>query len=163
MLSRYPDMPRLEADQYLAKIEHAENLPICHAVLGRIDKEELNDDALRTFNEFQHWALDRTRRFRNEQWNARRRGQETRTALKLNELFQKGIVNEQTLLLYGISGPLPERDAYRVMSDEEKEALWVERMESRFGPRWRQRFNNVPVFVQKKIVKESINWRQEGF
>ena len=29
MLSRYPDMPEDEADGYISKIEHEENIEIC--------------------------------------------------------------------------------------------------------------------------------------
>ena len=43
MLSRYPDIPRSEADEYINQIEHEENIPLCHAVIGRIDPEELVD------------------------------------------------------------------------------------------------------------------------
>lgn len=163
MLSRYPDMPGDEADEYISKIEHEENVPVCHAVIGRIDKDQLNEEARQTFEEFQRWSLDRTRRVRQEQWSARQRRKETRLALRMNELHQKGVVSEQMLLMYGISGPLPEREMYMAMTPEEKEALWSQRMESRFGPNWRHRFRNLPAFMQRRIEASQVNWRVEGF
>lgn len=163
MLSRYPDMPGEEADSYIAKIENEENISVCHAVIGRIAKEELDDDARRTYEEFHRWSMDRTRRVRSEQWSARQRQKETRMALRMNELHQKGVISEQVLVLYGISGPLPERNMYAALSAEEKEAIWVQRMESRFGPNWRQRFRNLPAILQRRIETTTINWRKEGF
>lgn len=172
MLSRYPDMPAEEANEYISKIEHEENVPICRAVLGMIGKEDLEEDARNTFEEFQRWSQDRTRRTRNEQWNARKRRQETRTALTLTKLHERGVITDQTLLMYGISGELPERHMYMAMSPEEKERLWSERMESRFGPNWLSRFDQngdtpLPIFRGRTwgrhTERTEVNWRLEGF
>lgn len=165
MLSRYPDMPAEEANRYIDKIEHEENIPICHAVLGRISKEELSEDAKLTFEEFSLWSERRTRRVREEQWTARRRQKETNLALKMNLLHQRGIINDETLLLYGISGELPERGMYMSLTQEEKQAIWEERMENRFGPNWRNRFSNlrVRIFDFNKKEYNKINWNKDGF
>jgi len=163
MLSRYPDISAEEADEHISQIEHEENVPICHAVIGRIEPAELNDDARQTFDEFQRWSLDRTRRFRNEQIAARQQGRETRTAIRMTQLHEKGIISDETMMLYGISGLLPERTAYMTLTLEEKEALWVERMENRFGPYWRRRFRLLPSLLRGGFRRMTHDWLKEGF
>ncbi len=165
MLSRYPNMPPEEADCYISKIENEENIPICHAVLGRITKEQLSDDAKRTFEEFSLWSERRTRRTREEQWTARRRQKETNLSLRMNQLHQKGVINDDIMILYGISGELPERGMYMALTQQEKQAIWEERMESRFGPNWRTRFSSMGLrlFNLNKKEYNKINWSKEGF
>lgn len=167
MLSRYPDMAKEEADEYISKIEHEENIPICHAVIGRISKEQLNEESQKVFEEFYSWSNRRTQRIREEQINARRRQQETQLSLQLNKMHEQGLINDQVLMLYGISGNLPDRTIYMEMSVEEKRALWEDRVETRLGPNWRRRFNdlgNIFNFLgRKKIEYNKINWPEEGF
>ena len=166
MLSRYPDIPRAEADEYINQIEHEENIPLCHAVIGRIEPEELDDDARQTYNEFTRWSSDRTRSFRNEQTNARYRRKENRTGIRMAQLHQQGRISDEMMLLYGLSGDLPDRPSYISLNEEEKEALFSERMERRFGPNWRDRFDDLPRFLRRRTWIEdpqSHNWLKEGF
>lgn len=180
-LSRFPGMPTGEADDLIARIENEQNKPICLAVIGRLDKEELEPDARQTFDEFQRWSVDRTRRTRNEQWTARRSRKETRLALKLNSMYERGMIPHEALLMYGISGDMPDYPAYREMSPEEKEAIWAERMEDRFGPNWREQMDTpdspLPRFLRERggiSVREyrdltesdflsKPNWKRDGF
>lgn len=168
MLSRYPEMDNEEADKFIAKIEHEENVPICYAVLGRISPDELESDARQTFNEFKDWAERRTQRTREEQWTARRRQQETDLSRRMNQLHQQGIINDQTMLMYGISGDLPERSMYFSLSPEQKQAIWEEKMSNRFGPNWRnvvsRNVTRLLVFHKEKPLQSSkVNWAKEGF
>lgn len=167
MLSRYPDMSWEEADTYIQKIEHEENIPICNAVIGRIDKEDLSDDAKKVFEEFQMWSSRRTRRVCEEQWTARRRQKETSTAIRMTQLHEKGIISDEVMVLYGISGELPDRRMYMQLSTEEKQFLWEEKMESRLGPNWRSRFsngvNNLYFFPKNKLEYIKTNWNKFGF
>lgn len=164
MLSRFPDMSTAEADGYIAKIEHEENVPICHAVLGRISESDLEtEDARKTFREFQAWSRNRTIRTRDEQWSARRRQKETKLALKLNHLHQKGVISDQVLLMYGISGDLPQYDTYAAMNAEQKNRIWVERMESRFGPDWNTLLAGGTITFVNEFDSSESNWLQEGF
>ena len=163
VLSRHPNIPADEADEYIAKIEHEENVPLCHAVIGRIEPEELNENARRTFDEFMRWSTDRTRRFRNEQVDDRYRRKANRTAIRMTQLHQRGLISDEMMLLYGISGELPERRVYIELSEGEKEAFFDERMERRFGPDWRRRFSNLPTFLQRRMFTQKHNWLKEGF
>jgi len=167
VLSRYPDIPTDEADEYISKIQHEENVPLCHAVIGRIEPDELNDEARITYDEFTRWSLDRTRRFRNEQIDARRRRKENRTAIKMTQLHEDGKISNEMMLMYGMSGALPERSVYTELSEEEKEAIWTERMERRFGPNWRRRFEGgrfaLPEFLQRRVERFVHDWLKEGF
>jgi len=162
MLSRFPDISPEEADEHISKIEFEENVAVCHAVIGRISPDELSGDARQTYNEFHRWSMDRTRRFRNEQLTARQQGKRTRESIRLTQLHQRGLVSDEFMLLYGIQGELPERNLYYRLSDEEKQAIFAERMENRFGPNWRRRFRNLPAFL-KEIDNAKINWLEEGF
>jgi hypothetical protein len=167
MLSRYPNMPVEEADSYISNIEHEDNVAICHAVIGRIPKEQLTSESRRVFDEFYLWSQRRTRRIREEQWTARRRQQETKLALRMNQLHQQGIISDDIMMLYGISGELPDRSMYMEMTPEEKQSVWEERMENRLGPNWRQRFSNrntnFGILSRTKIEYSKINWSSEGF
>jgi hypothetical protein len=159
MLSRYPDMPREEFETYVKRIDDQENAAVGQALVGLLNKEELSFSARRVFEYFQDWADNRTERTKQEQWSARRREKETRLALRLNELHAKGVVSQETLLLYGISGELPDVDAYRRLNQEEKQLLWRERTEARFGPQANTSFL-VPLIATSKLAN---NWRFEGF
>lgn len=168
MLSRYPDIPAEEADKYIAKIHNEDNIPICHAIIGRISPDALEGDSRQTYDEFKRWSDDRTRRVRQQQYVARRNNKETDLSLKMNQLHAKGIISDEVMMLYGISGPLPERNTYVAMSPEEKLALWEEKLANRFGPNWRSRFGdnvtNLPIFTTRKITcVQPINWQREGF
>ena len=165
MLSRYPNIPEEEADEYISHIEHEENIPLCHAVIGRIRPDQLDDDTRRTYDEFTRWSLDRTRRFRNEQINARQRRRENRTAIRMTQLHEQGAISDEMMLLYGMSGDLPERTQYLNLSDEEKQALWEQKMERRLGMNWRRRFDELPNFLSKKrfFGRCFHNWLKEGF
>jgi hypothetical protein len=161
MLSRYPLMPAEEADQYIAQLEHEENIPLCHAVLGRIMPEQLDDDTRQTYYEFVRWSEDRTRRFRNERMRNRRSDQEDPIAARLLALRQRGVVPDEVLLLYGISGDLPDQQTYQSMSAEDRRSFWQDRMEQRFGRDWRRRFDNLPTILIKE--RRVHDWKKEGF
>lgn len=168
MLSRYPDIPADEADRYIAKIQNEENIPLCHAILGRISRDELTEDARQTFDEFKRWSDDRTTRLRQQQFVARHANRETELSLKMNQLHQRGVISDEVMVLYGISGPLPDRDSYSGMTTDEKRVMWEERMSNRFGPNWRERFsqrvNAMPFFTWRQVKSDQIiNWQREGF
>jgi hypothetical protein len=164
VLSRYPHISVAEQDEYIGQIEHEENIPLCHAVAGRISPDELTPSARQTYQEFKLWSEDRTRRTRNEQLNDRYRRRQNRTAIRMAGLREKGLISEETMLLYGMSGELPERTAYRIMTIEEKRALWEQRMERTLGPNWRDHIGRVPHLLQKKRIEFEIHdWLKEGF
>lgn len=162
MLSRYPDMPVPEQDECISKIEHKENVPICLAIMGRVTREELTSSARLTFDEFSRWSMDRTQRTRNEQMSDRHRNRQNRIAIRMAQLHQQGKISDQVMLLYGISGDLPERKFYAKLSDNEKLALWEERMELKLGPSWRRHINNLPTMF-REVEQSGHNWLQEGF
>lgn len=171
MLSRYPNMSAQEADTHIAKIEHEENIPLCHAILGRISEESLSEDAKLTFNEFKKWSENKRHRVRIEEQHARHRNSETRLANRLKTLHEKGIINEEVLVMYGISGPLPERISYNSLSPEEKQQFWENRMRNTYGENWRNRFSraitDLPIFnpiqFRENKSREIRNWKLEGF
>jgi hypothetical protein len=168
VMARFPDMPIEEANEYIERIDDDNNIPVCYALLGRIGAEMLGQEARQVFDEFQRWSQDRAQRIRNEQGNARKRRLETRLALKMIEWHERGRISDQTLLMYGISGALPERNTYMAMSPAEKERLWADRMENRFGPNWVERFSNrnLPLptmFKGRQREPSHINWSREGF
>lgn len=163
MLSRYPDIPAEEQDEYISKIEHEENIPLCLAVTGRLSVNELTPNARRTFNEFSRWSEDRTRRVKNEQLSDRHRRRQNRTAIRMTQLHEKGHISDEVLLMYGIQGELPERLAYVGLSNEEKRIMWEERIEGRLGPNWREHVRYVPPLLVKEKQCENVNWRRDGF
>lgn len=166
MLSRYPNIPTEEADLYISKIEHEDNVPICHAVIGRIRREELSEDAKLVFDEFQTWSANRTLRTQQEQWNARRRNKENKLVLKMINLHRLGVIDDSILALYGISGNMPDVNYYRTLNADQKRAIWEQRMESRFGPNWRDLIsssNFIPISSDIIIKPSKVNWEKQGF
>lgn len=162
MLSRYPDISIEEQNEYISKLEHEENIPLCLAVTGRVAREELTPSAKITFDEFSRWSVDKTRRTKTEQISDRYRQKENRTTLRMIQLHQQGKVSDEVMMMYGISGDLPDRRAYIGLTEMEKRALWEERMENRYGPRWRRHINTLPpMFCEAQFGTH--NWRQEGF
>jgi hypothetical protein len=162
MLSRYPNISTEEQDEYISKIENEENVPLCLAVVGRVSREDLSVPAKRTFDEFTRWSMDRTNRTRNEQISDRLRMKQNRTAIRMAQLHQKGIISDQVMLLYGISGELPERQVYARLTEREKLAIWEERMGNRFGPDWRTHISTLPSMFREDR-HSGHNWLQEGF
>ena len=164
MITRYPDMSDDEADTYLDKLEHEESVNVGYALLGRIRIEDLPEDQKRTAMEIRRWSDDRTRRTRNEQTRARENGEITPFAQKLLEQHERGLINDQFLIMYGVSGELPDRTAYYRLSDEEKVALWEDRMRRKLGPNWRDRLDRLPNFLCRHFTEaKTIDWIREGF
>lgn len=167
MLSRYPDMPSEEADGYIARVQDANNVPICHAVLGRIDSSDLDEESRKVYFEFSHWATDRTRRMREEELSARRRQKETRRSLRMKQLHEQGIISDEVLLLYGISGEMPSPEVYAEMSREERLEIFQSRIENKFGPQWQRQlpfiFRKMPFLTRIGYEPFKVDWIREGF
>ena len=80
-------------------------------------------------------------------------------ANRLLDLRRKGMIPDEILFLYGISGDFPERHVYVSMTIAERQSMWQKRMEQRFGLAWRRRFDNLPFFAKDCVH----NWLKEGF
>jgi len=85
---------------------------------------------------------------------------------KMLDLFQKGRISEQTLLLFGISGELPEIESYSTLNHEEKAKIWSDKLEESLGLNWKTNFNEhttcLPIFSKPRdLIK--IKWTKEGF
>ena len=158
-------MSASEADEHISKLQDSEIKPLCWALLGRIDRDQLNDELGLVFDKFQQWSEEKTTRIRNEEWSARRRQKETKLSLRFVGLHQQGQISDRTLLLYGISGDMPEWHYYHSLSVEEKESFWAERVESRFGPNWREiapAYRQIQLLsVKRRQLKTS--WTKFGF
>lgn len=82
------------------------------------------------------------------------------------ERHDDGLISNEALMLYGISGPLPEIHEYRNMTPRQREDWWSERLESRLGQNWRERFHRrgyaLPAFL-RMVERSTHNWLKEGF
>ena len=91
---------------------------------------------------------------------------EVRVASHMKRLHASGKINDASLMMFAISGPLPDPDAYRRMNNEQKRAIWNPRLNERLGANWRETLNHpeakIPVFDNRfDFVK--VNWIKEGF
>lgn len=84
----------------------------------------------------------------------------TPTAMKLVRMRDRGLIGEDLLLLYGISGSLPSHDVYSNMSPEERRHFIQSRMQERFGPQWQELFETLPPIFGLEIL---ANWPRDGF
>lgn len=90
---------------------------------------------------------------------------EERILSHLDQLHRNGSISDAMLLIYGISGDMPDVENYSQLTTEQKNTIWGDRMKRRFGPNWIQRFENRSLVlpVVKKVEKFSTNWKKEGF
>jgi hypothetical protein len=172
VICKYPDMSDEELHRYMDRLENPANKNLCLALLGRINPDTLDENAQQELEEIKGWHLSGVLRRRNEQINARHNNRETQMSQKMISMRERGLISEETLILYGISGPIPERHPTRdrEYTHEEKLAELHGRMERRFGIRWRERFSRLPAwlaiedpswFSQHNLGK--VNWMKEGF
>lgn len=77
------------------------------------------------------------------------------------KLYQQGAISTEFLIIYGISGELPEEEVYLSLSSEEKQALWEDRMDKSFGPDWKRHIKNLPAIFQE--LQDNHNWLKDGF
>lgn len=88
---------------------------------------------------------------------------ETRVARRLNQLHDQGVIATEVLLLFGISGDLPEFDpqtgCYYTL--QHRQSILRERMEKRFGKHWQRRFPNAPIWLRE--APEEPDWIEDGF
>jgi len=89
--------------------------------------------------------------------------EDERRTIRMLELHEQGVISDQVMMLYGISGDLPERNFYDGLTPDEKRELWAERMERRLGENWRRRFENLPHLLQVRIEQITHDWLKEGF
>lgn len=81
----------------------------------------------------------------------------------ITKLHQQGRISDEHVLLYGISGNLPERSTYFQLSIEERETLWHEKIEKKLGPNWKNNFPNLPLLIKCHKTVNSNSWLTEGF
>ena len=80
-------------------------------------------------------------------------------------MHERGQISDEALLLYGISGDLPELHVIMDMTPRQRVAMWSERLDDRLGQDWRERLRRrgltLPTFLQ--MVEKNHNWLKEGF
>jgi len=172
VICKYPDMSDEDLHRYMDLLENPANKKLVLALLGRINPDTLDENAQQELEEIKGWHLAGVLRRRNEQINARYQNRETRMAQKMLSMRERGVISEETLILYGISGPIPERHPTRdrEYTHEEKLAELHGRMERRFGIRWRERFSRLPEWLAiedpswfRKHDLGKVNWMKDGF
>lgn len=158
----YPDMSRAERDQLFSNLDDPNLKNICLAAIGELDIEVLQEPDRTCAINLGLECKARIERIRQQQWKARRENVMTPLAEKLTRLHRQGKVPEKMLIIYGVSGTVPYRHPVenRNLTYEEKVVILQQRMERRFGVRWRERFHELPDWLGGS---EKTNWVNEGF
>jgi hypothetical protein len=140
--------------------QHKKN--ICLVAIGDLDIEVLDEPDRSCAIESAREAKTRIKRIRQKQIKSRRENVMTPLAKKLTWLHRQGKVPEKMLIIYGVSGTIPYRHSVenRNLTYEEKVVILQQRMERRFGVRWRERFHEIPEWLGSG---EKTNWVNEGF
>jgi hypothetical protein len=162
LILAYPDMQVTERDQLFTQLHDTSLKNICLVALGELDIEVLDEPDRSCAIELAREAKARIERIRQQQIKARRENVMTPLAEKLTRLHRQGKVPEKMLIIYGVSGTIPFRHPVenRNLTYEEKVAVLQQRMERRFGVRWRERFHELPEWLGGG---EKTNWVNEGF
>lgn len=79
-------------------------------------------------------------------------------------MHEQGQISDQILLLYGMSGDLPDQENYRTLQEHERHNFWSARMEKNLGPNWRERFDSLPSLLKRMVSNRLIpQWIKDGF
>lgn len=80
----------------------------------------------------------------------------------LIRLREQGKISDDLLVLYGISGDMPEITTYQEMSIQERHRFWLQRLENNLGPNWIRVF---PTIYQrfKRLFFDRVDWQNDGF
>lgn len=164
-ICHYPDMKVEEKQKLINKLNNHDLIKITEALAGIKNMSELNAEERSQLIELETWRDDKRTRIKNEQIEARRRSNEPNAfAKKLIEMKNRGLISDDYLFLYGVSGSLPVRSTYAQMTQEERKQIWETRMVNRYGIRWRSYFNSVPViFEDSSDLMLDDEWIKEGF
>lgn len=99
--------------------------------------------------------------------NDRNKIKEIKNSILIRKLHQKGKISDAAVLIFGISGIMPDIIKYNSMSTEEKNNIWRERMERKFGSDWIEKFENrnipLPIVVDNLEKNNINNWAEDGF
>jgi hypothetical protein len=77
------------------------------------------------------------------------------------KLRDRGVISDEVLLLYGMSGELPDRQRYVKMSQDEGRAFWEKRFNDKLGENWQEHIVQLPAIFGRKGL--GTNWLKEGF
>lgn len=154
-----PDLTDEEIGELVSKIEDPQTKTACRAISGQVNVEELTEDQVRLVLDIQEKRLSKIRRVRDEQIALRRKGLTSSLGQRMIDKYERGEISYETLLVYGVSGTLPDRKVLADMTDRERQDWWDTRMTMRFGVTWRE------ITPIKNPFKPSpkANWKKEGF
>ena len=82
-----------------------------------------------------------------------------KNTLRMIELKAKGLIPDEAIFLYGISGDLPDLESYSKLSRDEIKKLWEDRLKSKLGKNWRKIVSKIPAI----FCDENFDWEKEGF
>ena len=164
-ICQYPDMSISEKRKAIRKLNDPNLKPIIRVLTGLENSDILSKDDRIVLADIQKWKENRTKRLRNQEIQARRNNNEpTRLAKNLIRLKEQGIITDNTLLLYGVSGDLPEQRTYQQLNLEESRSFWERKFRNRYGDSWRNYFDTLPsIFDESHKAELSKEWPKEGF
>lgn len=162
-ICHYPELTSEERDKLFANLNDSNLKNICLAAIGELDIEVLQEPDRSAAIALSREYKARIERIRQQQVKARRENVITPLAEKLTRLHRQGKVPEKMLIIYGVSGTIPYRHPVenRNLTPEEKIDVLQQRMERRFGVRWRERFTELPPWLGGNDFR--TDWIHEGF
>lgn len=159
----YTDLTPVERNELFSNLDDTNLKNICLAAIGELDIEALQEPDRSAALALGRECKARIERIRQQQVKARRENVQTPLAEKLTRLHRQGKIPEKMLIIYGVSGTIPYRHPVenRNLTQEEKVAVLQQRMERRFGVRWRERFHELPSWLGGNDFR--TDWKTEGF
>lgn len=79
---------------------------------------------------------------------------------RIVDLYHQGLISKDMLMLYSVSGDMPDQFQYRGLTVAQKQEFWEKRMESRIGPEFRDILELPKAFI---ITPDTTYWLIEGF
>lgn len=162
-LSQLPPATAAAADALVARLDDPRHAAVARTLAGGMDEALLSEAEAELFRQVRVRSAERIQRVRDEQEAARRRREETRLAQTLKRLHASGAISDEMLLLYGVSGDLPDLQTYQSLTPGERRRLWSDRIASKLGPDWPSRLGGSRAALPVFETPRPNHWQREGF
>jgi hypothetical protein len=154
MICKYHDLQPEMQEEIINNCDSEDTKIICKVLVGQIPLLNVSEHMQKEINDIYEKHSLQIFNTRNVEIKNRRNNTESSFAKTMLKRYQKGLISHSMLMLYGISGTLPDRHPLlnRSYTPEEKMNILETRLQNRFGVNWREVLKN-----------NNDSWLKDGF